>query len=280
MAAWMAVRARVPVAREDEIAMIVAETGALGAEVAEPRAGLVEVVVYLNGAAAIELVGASLAAIGAADLAVETVAAHDWLAGYRASVQPFAVGRRWWIDPHPDTPTPAPAGRLRLVIEPRMAFGSGSHESTRLVLLELESDPPRGRSVLDVGTGSGVLALAAERLGAGPVVGFDLDPEAIWVARQTALSQETPSAVALFVGTTAALVDGTFDVVLCNMVSEQFLPLVEALRAQLAATGSIVFSGVLMADEDAVRQQLLAHGLTVSARRTDGEWVALRVRHG
>lgn len=279
-AVWIAVRGWLPADREDELATVVASAGALGAEAASAQHGRVAVVVYLEPDGAVAAVAAGLRAAGGDILGEAPLPARDWLAGYRASVRPFAVGERWWIDPHPDGPTPAPDGRQRLAIEPRMAFGSGSHESTRLVLLELESEPPVGRRVLDVGTGSGVLALAAERLGATAVVGFDLDPDAIWVARQTTARQEWRSAVALFVGTADAVAGTGFDLILCNMIAEQFLPLAEALGRCLADGGAAVFSGVLATEQTAVAGALAARGLRVTATRWDGDWCALRTARG
>lgn len=202
---------------------------------------------------------------------------RDWLAPYRELVRPFAVGRRWWIDPHPDRPTAAPDSRLRLVLEPRRAFGTGSHESTALVLEAVDRQPPVDLAVLDVGTGSGVLALACDRLGALRVVAHDVDPEAIWVARDVARQQEWSPAVEYFIGPIAALAEVRFDLVLCNMVSEQFAPLMEAIVGVLAPAGEAVFSGILVSERDDVIARLGAVGLCVRDENEAGGWLAVRV---
>ena len=274
---WTVVRGRLPFEAEDAVAELIAELGGAGASV-EPRAdGTVEVAVYVAANGAAPALRTRLAALGAHAVRVETLPDRDWMASYRDSARAFAVGRRWWVDPLPEAPSPAPDGRLRLVVEPRTAFGSGSHESTRLVLEELEDRPPTGRSVLDVGTGSGILALAAERLGAATVVGFDLDPEALWVARQTVALQEWRSRVLLFAGPLGAIGDGArFDRIVCNMISEQFLPLVEALVAMVHDGGEIVFSGLLEPEPEALAGRLREAGLEVRSVRHEAGWAAVR----
>ena len=160
-----------------------------------------------------------------------------------------------------------------------MAFGAGSHESTQLVLLDLEELDPTGWSVLDVGTGTGILALAAAALGARPVVGFDLDPAAALEAARTAAEQERPVSCSFFAGTVDALAERRFDLVLANMIWENMAPLVPQLRARLAAGGLMVLSGLLVAQEAVVGRELVSHGLRLRSRRVLGEWLGLEVEH-
>jgi ribosomal protein L11 methyltransferase len=207
---------------------------------------------------------------------------EDWIEGYRHHALPFEVGSSWWIDPHADRPTPAPDGRIRLVLEPRQAFGSGTHESTRLALMALEERPPVDQTVLDVGTGSGVLALAAHRLGADCVVALDIDPMCVWVARETAQQQEwTVRGVHFLAGTLDAL-NGTsrFGVVLCNMVSDRMTPLLPALARHLEADGRALLSGLLAVERQAVVERLAVHRLRTVDEAVLGDWISLEVRHG
>ena len=219
-----------------------------------------------------------LIAAGVRSVRCSVLADQDWLEAYRRQVTPFPVGRRWWIDPHPDRPTPAHSGRLRLAVEPRMAFGSGSHESTQLVLLELERMNLAGRSVLDVGTGSGILALAADRLGAHPVIAFDLDPDAVWVARQTVTQQEWVARPHFFVGSVLALAPECFDFILCNMVPSQFLPLVPEIAVRLGRGGTALFSGILESEREVVAGRLAEAGLEVCGSTLLDGWTSLVVR--
>jgi len=227
-----------------------------------------------NGVVAVK---AALDASGATSIRAEVLNGRDWLAAYRLETKPFAVGRRWWLDPHPDAPTAAPEGRFRLVMEPRMAFGSGSHESTQLVLLELEQMLVGGCSVIDVGCGSGILSLACISLGAEWVLGVDVDPHSVWVARQTARQQEVEVEPSFMVGSVDCLDGFAFDVVLCNMISDHFLPMLEKLRALLSVGGIAVFSGILHAESRAIASALKKTGFEVVGQRKLEEWVSMRV---
>ncbi|MCK5378486.1 MAG: 50S ribosomal protein L11 methyltransferase [Acidobacteria bacterium] len=267
---------------EDDLAEILNRHSSMGASLVSRADGRVGVDVYFgpnDGALIPDLVDA-LFSIGVLETEVGTQEAEDWLAAYRDSVRPFVVGRSWWIDPHPGVPTPAPAGFRRLVVEPRMAFGTGSHQSTALVLMELESRLPERLTVLDVGTGSGILALAALRLGAAWVAAFDLDLEAVMVARQIKRDQDFPCAPAYFAGTWSAIGSAAFDLIVCNMISEHFLPMAGSLRKLMSANGSAVFSGILDSEAEEVSEALGNAGYRMLSVRALDEWVAFRVTHG
>lgn len=277
MAEYLELTCRLPVGVEDHLDEALGEVRVLGAQVFESDGSTLPLTVYLHGSQADEAarLRALLEADGASGAEVRELAARDWLAAWRSSAAPFPVGRGWWVDPRPGEPSEPPPGRSRLAVEPRTAFGSGTHESTRLVLAALEDIPVAGRSVLDMGTGSGILAVAADRLGARPVVALDIDPEAVWVARRTALEQEWPARPLLLVGPISAVAGGRFDVVLCNMLTEEIRPLLAAVHAALKADGTAVLAGFLAAEDEAVRSDLARVGLVVRDRRRMGEWLSL-----
>lgn len=281
MADYLELTCRLEPELEEELAELLSGIPVLGAEVLPSDAGSTSVVVYLDGSRATDaaLLREVLEAAGARDVVLRDRGAEDWLAGWRASARPFEVGARWWIDPHPDAPTAAPAGRIRIAVEPRTAFGSGTHESTRLVLEELEQLPLTGRSVLDIGTGSGILAIAAASLGAEPVVAFDLDPNALWVARRTAAEQDAPVDLLLFAGPLDAVSARRFDVVLCNMISEELRPLLPGVAKRLGERGRAVLSGGLVHESDRLGADLGRSGLAVRRERRLGEWLAVTVEH-
>lgn len=279
--ATLRVRFVVDSEHEDELAEILTGHQTMGASLEIREDEKLDVRVFFEigeTALARELIEA-LKAIGVQRAEIGRQESEDWLAAYRRHVRPFAVGNTWWIDPHPKNPSPAPEGRRRLVIEPRMAFGTGSHQSTALVLMEIESVLPEGLSVLDVGTGSGVLALAAQRLGASRVIGFDVDLEAVLVARQIRRDQDFPCCPAYFGGTLAALGKSSFDLILCNMISEHFLPIAGSLKALLSSRGTAVFSGILASESEDVSRQLENAGFQVLSTRLLDEWIAFRVTH-
>lgn len=267
---------RLPRQREEELPEALNPWPVLGCEVRDAN-GDVEVTVFLPGEARDFLPGVrdSVVRLGARDLADGTQPDLDWLGEYRQRAKPFPVGSRFWIDPHPAAPTPPPPGRVHLIIEPRQAFGTGSHESTQLMLLLLEEEPPRGARVLDAGTGSGVLALAAKALGARWVVGFDVDADAVFVARETGnFHPEWP--IALFAGPTRALLPRPcFDLVLANMLVEQFVPLLPRFRKLLREGGKLFLSGLLVSQREAVAEELSACGFGAARYRELGEWAAV-----
>ena len=154
----------------------------------------------------------------------EPVEETDWVAIAHARLEPMLVGERFFLVPvwRDD---PAPAGRMRIVVNPGMAFGTGAHETTQLCIEALERWVRPGSAVLDVGTGSGILSIAARLLGSARVVACDNDPEAVDVSRE-----HVPS----YIGSVDAAADGCADVLVVNIgpaaVIEMKPDIVRALR--------------------------------------------------
>lgn len=208
----------------------------------------------------------------------ETVPDADWFATWRERAVPFSVGRTLHLDPREpeEAPPEVPEGRHRLRLPARAAFGTGSHESTSLALELLEDTDVRGRRVLDVGTGTGVLAFAALLFGAREVVGYDVDPAAPFHARDnSALNALHPR---LFAGTLAALRDRpAFDLALVNVVPEQILPEMPALVRRLKPGAEAILSGILAERGRQVLDRLRGLGFSELGRKSAGDWVAFRV---
>ncbi len=277
MADYLTVTCRLPASAEEHLAQALERWPVLGCQV-EDAGGEVDVTVFLDERRAVDVprVCEGLRALGASELDTGRFAEQDWLSGYRHTLAARAVGTRFWVDPHPQQPTAAPDGRVHLVVEPRQAFGSGSHESTQLVMLLLEEIDVTGRRVLDVGTGSGILALAARGLGAAWVAGFDIDLEAMFVARQTVAEQPRQLEVALFAGSTAALRgDPRFDLILANLLPVQVEPLLGFLRSLVSTGGELLVSGLMVDQRAAVEAELTAAGFEVVAAHELGEWAGL-----
>lgn len=212
--------------------------------------------------------------------ALEPVATEDWLATWRAHAEPIEVGRRLLIDPREpeeaDAP-PAAGDRLLLRLPARTAFGVGSHESTRLAVELLEQTGCRGARVLDVGCGTGILAFAAQLLGAREVVAFDVDPAAALLCDQYRRMNDLRR-VPVFCGSLGALsIEGSgsrFDLALVNVVPAEIGSELALLGAALAPGGRALFSGILAEEGDAARAQLARHGFRVSGEQRAAEWIA------
>jgi len=261
----------------DELGGWLAGVNVLGCELRDLPGRNVEVLIYVEGGGLsnADEVGSVARSMGALEVRVEAVHDCDWLEVYRREAAPFSVGETWWIDPRPGSPTSPPTGRKALRIEPRAAFGTGTHESTRLLLIALEQSELAGGSVLDVGTGSGILAIAASLQGAQKVVALDLDPAAVFVARRTLADQPRPVGARLVVGTPQAVAGAGFDVVLCNLIWGRMSPLLPALAGLVSWSGWLLLSGLLVAQRAAVLQELARNGLRVARERALGEWLAL-----
>jgi ribosomal protein L11 methyltransferase len=201
----------------------------------------------------------------------------DPLEAYRAASRPFAVGRRFWIDPGEPSDSLPPSGRVALRLPASRAFGTGGHESTRLALAALEDQELAGRTVLDAGTGSGILALAASALGARLAVGCDLDEDAVFVARQNVIRHAFGGGVRLLAGSVSAL-DTSFDVVVSNMLPEEIEPVARDLKRLLPKRGRWIVSGVPVEREREVAARLVSRRYPLDARRQENEWVCLVLR--
>ncbi len=200
-----------------------------------------------------------------------TIENEDWNAGYRARLTPFSVGG-FLIDARDEADAP-PAGmeEMFLHIPAAGAFGTGLHESTRGILKFLEKDDIEGKRVLDVGCGTGILAIAAARRGASRIVAFDVDPDAVFEARKNLARNPTKARVSLFLGGIECLV-GEVDRVLANMIWEEVAPLASSIAKILSPGGIVVLSGILDERESAAVAGLRAAGLEVRSVEKDGEW--------
>jgi ribosomal protein L11 methyltransferase len=203
------------------------------------------------------------------------VADPGWVEAFHGSLQPLDVGRRFTILPGADG-EPGP-GRLALRFEPGRAFGTGHHESTRLALQWLEETLEPGARVLDVGTGTGILAAAAARLGAAEVLGTDNDPEAIEVAEATLQALPERDVVRLIVSEGPGDAGVGWDLVLANITADVLGPLLPGLAARMSEGASLVLAGLLVSDRPAMEDRLAAEGLRASWRE-EGEWASCCAR--
>jgi ribosomal protein L11 methyltransferase len=259
--------------------------GVTGIEEKDGTGGGVALTLYAPASAADELRAAVALALGAAARVgpVEQVAAQDWSSTWREGIEAVVVSPRLAVRASFVEYAPEP-GQWVLVIDPGQAFGTGHHASTRLALEGVERALERrggaGR-VLDVGTGSGVLGLAALVLGAQAAVGCDLDPVAAREATANARANGLAGRAGFFAGGLEALARLPFDLVVANLLSRELRPLLVELVDRMAPDGVAVLSGLLASERAAIAETLAGVGLAIVEERSEvdgGErWIALQV---
>lgn len=270
----------------DDVAALLLDAGAAGAEVRDstvapmpgaigPPPGRAHVIAFfedrIEGEAAVARLGL--------EAVVTEIPDRDWGETWKQGLGPFAVGRVF-IRPSWTAATPPP-GTVEVVLDPGMAFGTGTHPTTALCLAAIDAllrESP-GADVLDVGTGSGLLGIAAKKLGAARVVGTESDPVALRVAAENA---ERNGVRLELRQDDAAAVPGCFRVVVANILANALVALAPALASRVAPGGTLVLSGILAGQEDEVRRACVDAGLEprpdVDAR--DGEWRLVALRRG
>ena len=257
------------------------DQGALGVELQEPGMELMPGTPPLP-----EGCGRAIAHFASAEDASESarlfgaeppveVPEQDWSIAWRTHHRPMQVGPRSWVHPPWEKP---PRPGVAVAIDPGMAFGTGSHPTTALCLErcdELLSRFP-GADLLDVGTGSGVIALLAKMLGAGRVVGTENDPVSLEAARQGAALNGIDG-VDWVLAEDPAAVPGRFQIVIANILLNTLEGLAPAIAGKVADGGRLVLSGLLAAQGDAAERAYVAQGLRPVARKERERWLRVEL---
>jgi ribosomal protein L11 methyltransferase len=210
---------------------------------------------------------------------------EDWANAWKASYKPLRVGRFLIIPSWEQGEVAAPPDALPVILDPGMAFGTGLHPSTQLCLLGMDGVVGPGARVLDAGCGSGILSIAAARLGATEIDGFDIDPIAVRATAENASLNHLPLPINVV---TSAGPDGaafwtapgggprTWDVLLVNILPHVITALLElGLANHLAPGGKMILAGIIEEREPDLRAYLAGKGLKVARRLTQGDWVSL-----
>lgn len=201
---------------------------------------------------------------------------EDWENNWKAYFHPLPIGRRLLIQPLWRDDAENPENRAVLRLEPGLAFGTGAHQTTKLCLEALETAVTPGCTVLDVGCGSGILAIAARLLGAKSAVGVDIDALAVKTARENGRRNGFSEPDLTFLeGNLADDVTGQYDVVVTNIVADVILLFLRDVGRFLKPGAVFIASGIIDLREPEVQAALSAHGFTVVSRAEDGGWVCL-----
>lgn len=208
----------------------------------------------------------------AVNVRYEIIPDEDWGALWKESFKPLVVGDSFLIVPpweHSDS------DRIKLVIDPGMAFGTGHHETTRSCLLFLEQYAERTerRRFLDIGTGTGILAIAAAKIGFRNVIGIDNDPLAIEAAKSNCINNGIHN-VELKVGDITGI-KGQYDFITANLYSGLLIQLAPKFGSLLHTPGLIVIAGMLIGQEHDVREALTKEGILIGETKKDGKWISM-----
>lgn len=232
-----------------------------------------------NPTEAIAFLRERYAAVGiSSEVVAGTVSEQDWANQWKQYFKPMAVGDRLLICPTWEE-TDNPDGRLVLSIDPGMAFGTGGHDTTRMVLEAMQPHLTPDSAVLDVGCGSGILSIAALLLGAKTATGVDIDALAVKTAIENGeLNGMQAPRYTILEGDLVDKISGEYDVVLANIVADAIKLLSPAIPNFLKSNGIYIVSGIIAERGDEVQDCLTECGFNVTERHEHGGWLCLVCR--
>ena len=217
--------------------------------------------------------------LGALLMTLEDVQDADWENNWKQYYKPMEIGERLLVIPQWEEADPG--DRVPLYLDPGLTFGTGAHATTRLCLTALETLVRGGERVLDLGCGSGILSVAALRLGAGSALAVDIDDKCRTAARENAgLNGIGPDRLDILVGNlltdgaAAEKIGGGYDLVLANIVADVIIALAPRVRGLLSPGGTFLCSGIIEGRADEAAAALNAAGLEIRTRREDNGWYA------
>lgn len=281
--AWYSLTVDVPESESELAQSVLYENGASGLEVRDslhqtvlsvraPAKGEAILIAYFEDKGDAALAQEELTQkIAGARFALEDVVERDWSVEWRNQIKSVTVGRLW-VGPPWEKAT-APKDKVCLFIEPKMAFGTGDHPTTTLCLKAVDTfmSDHAGASVLDVGTGTGVLAFAAKKLGANRCVGIDNDVTSVELAKECA-AENGIEGVELSTKTLHGI-EGQFDLVLANILANTLVELAPLIAPKVKQR--LVLAGVLVHQADEVTAAFTACGLKHAGNETIGEWIRI-----
>lgn len=201
------------------------------------------------------------------------VAEEDWATSWMAYYKPVEIGKRLAVKPSWEEFTP-PSGRLVLELDPGMAFGCGNHPTTTMCMEFLEEIIQGGEIAADVGTGTGILAIAAAKLGVSKVYAVDLDQVAVDIAQENVRLNQVQEKVEVLQGNLLDKVEGPLDIVIANIVANVIISLAPDVAKLIKTGGYFITSGIIRFRAEEVKEKLEKFGFKVLSSREDGEWVS------
>jgi ribosomal protein L11 methyltransferase len=280
---WNQLTLDIPDDLKDAVVGELSAQGATGVwESGEAGPDCIRVIAYFDSAADITRIDDSIRAIfDRVDcpyprIARGVVADRDWNEEWKKSYASFDIGRRFFVIPSWSGDS-SPEGRLPILIDPGQAFGTGTHETTQLTLEALERWVKPDQVVFDLGTGSGILAIACRMLGTASVFAADNDPVAIQVAREN-IERNVSRGIPIMCGSIDAIRPGCLDVLLCNLTADLIVSLFPDIYRSLRKGGLAIFSGILNTQRDEIFDVMSRFGFILHQETAKGEWLAFVVQ--
>ncbi|HAP36771.1 MAG TPA: 50S ribosomal protein L11 methyltransferase [Bacteroidetes bacterium] len=197
----------------------------------------------------------------------------NWNEEWERSIQPINVSERFVIAPSwnmgDDTK------KTVIIIDPKMTFGTGYHETTRLMIRLMENYIDPNNSVLDVGTGTGILAIAAAKMGAKNIVGIDIDEWSLDNGIENTRRNNVEKEIAIRIGSLEVVPESNFDIILANIFRNTILDLMDAMLQKLSSKGKIIFSGLLGTDQMVIEEALHERNLKIISVLRENDWIAV-----
>jgi len=275
---WWLVTVRVARDAVEAASVLLFDLGSTGIVTLDETPNTVNLGAYFDESANTDVIKSALESKpGVAGIEVSAIADQDWMQKWKEGFDPVRIGDRLMIAPSWKVPVET-EGREIIQIDPGMAFGTGTHETTRLCLEAVERYW-RGGRLLDVGTGTGILAIAAARLApCSRLVAIDVDAQALEVARENLAINRVSELVELLEAQPAGLDRSEFDLIVANLTAEAIVDSMSDLANLLASGGLMILSGILIEFAGDVERLLLEGGFKVIDKRLAGEWCALIAR--
>ncbi|MDP7977243.1 50S ribosomal protein L11 methyltransferase [Bacillus multifaciens] len=218
--------------------------------------------------------------IGTATVSVTEVDEEDWATAWKKYYHPVKISDTFTIVPTWEEYTPSSPEEKIIELDPGMAFGTGTHPTTTMCIRALEKTVQPGDTVIDVGTGSGVLSIAAAKLGAASIQAYDLDPVAVESAEMNIRLNHTEHVVTVGQNSLLEGIEGPVDLIVANLLAEIILLFPEDAAKVVKQGGLFITSGIIAAKEKMVTSALVNAGFTVEEVLTMEDWVAIIARRG
>jgi ribosomal protein L11 methyltransferase len=274
---WIEIKLNIPQEKIEDISAYIFAQGCEGINIAESN-----VLVYFSQfrwsnetkIALINYIREIIPSFGPRDIQVLNFADQDWIKKWKENFKPLRITQRIVVRPSWEKYREM-TDDITLIIDPQMAFGTGHHESTQLMVISMEKWLREGMDVLDIGTGSGILAIIAAKLGAGSIMAFDNDPVAVKNAIENAHLNEVEDSIRFFLASPEMLQPSEYDMIFANINRNILLKYVDIFPEFLKPGGKLLISGLLLRDEPKMLQAYQNAGFSLVEKKAKKDWLMM-----